>query len=68
MKNRNQTASPFPTLDPYETGLTKLEYAAIHLASGMLASDVERKLTRRDIKDWSVRCANSIFDELEKDQ
>ena len=65
MKDRNKPAKPIWTEnmiigDDAGSGLTKLEYAAIHIHAA--------KITNKNNIDphWSLHEANRIFDELEK--
>ena len=70
MKNRDMPAKPIPSkpifdsrarsYDDYNTGLTKLEYAAIHILAGMEGG------YRYNYVDTAVMRANQLFDELEK--
>lgn len=74
MKNRDMPAKPIfnnegSTYDGYgsNNGLTKLEYAAIQIMSGMQAHhDVEAFPSRQDACRAAVKIANALFDELEK--
>lgn len=73
MNNRDLSACPDVfnvrmdgNTDPKFLGLTKLEYATIHLAAGMVAADTNCNRTIREIKEWSVKLANSIFDKLDQ--
>lgn len=75
MKNRDVPANPLDLEQAKEmsngtyydsNGLTKLEYAAIHILASC-CSDMEFNANTHGIK-WAVQCANELFDELEKDQ
>ena len=68
MENRNSTAMPFPTLSPYETGLTKREYAAIEICAALSALESTANSSYQAISNTAVNQADSLFDRLEKDQ
>ena len=65
MSNRNDSAGYNNGL---KKGITKLEYAAIAAMQGMLAADTDRDLSTGNIKEWAVKCANALFDELEQEK
>lgn len=69
MKNRDMPAKPttdwdneFDKVVNQTNGLTKLEYAAIHIFNGMFASTEDRTWSAKS----AVIAANELFDELER--
>ena len=82
MNNRNMPAKPQPLATDNEgnihssvdksmqdSGLTKLEYAAIHIAKGMLSNSHDEAYTKVSFTNHmkrAVSVAHALFDELEK--
>lgn len=73
--NHKLPAFPTPYMDSSEgtgelycdeTGLTKLEYAAIQIISGLVASDVNGK--PEEFAAASVKAAKALLVELGKDE
>ena len=61
MNNKDLPAHPFEYGACTYTGLTKLEYAAIHIAAGLYANG-----DYAGVEDCAVTKAKALFDELEK--
>ena len=74
MNNKDMPAMPLATeelSDRYyegaalETGLTKLEYAAIHIMSACVSND-GFPYSNKDLSEKVTYLAESLFEELEK--
>lgn len=74
MANSSKPAFPVPDSCGHETGLTKLEYAAIHIAAAWRASNAtmpdgtcpDRPWNKDEIARQSVADARALFGELDK--
>ena len=62
MSNRNDPAAPCEEYD--DAGLTKKEYAAIHILSGFFSSNYDN--FDKAVSD-SVQMADMLFNELEEE-
>ncbi len=65
MKNENTMPMAYGESDIGTDGLTKLEYAAIHIAAGISAS--EPGLYSDHVARMSIAVAKQIFKQLEDD-
>ena len=63
MKDYNAFPFEFPEAGGYSNGLTKYEYAVIHMLSGMVASNHSIS-SYSDTLDNSIVLANELFDKL----
>ena len=68
MKNENNNAMPgvYNSFDKAfkPDGLTKLEYAAIHIATGLIAS---RDWAIENVPKYAISTAKQIFEQIEDD-
>jgi len=66
MKNENKNAIPlaYGENDFYDKGLTKLEYAVIHIAAGIAAADATEP---NYVANHAIAIAKQIFKQLEDD-
>lgn len=66
MKNENKQAMPmaYGENDFAADGLSKLEYAAIHIAAGLIAS---RDWAIESVPGYAISTAKQIFQQLEDD-
>lgn len=69
MNNRDKSAMPLcPVRDINDHGLTKLEYAAIHILAGIRHGAHRNNYvwSNEQRAKWAIQNAKALFDELEK--
>lgn len=67
--NRTNPAMPNNARHSWDEGLSKLEYAAIHILSGYVGnsdSTLVRETSFSEHADNALRAAKALFDKLEK--